>query len=98
MPVVQVKRGFLVGVAAPRMATLDGLLELLGIAEKHHVLGGGAGRRFRPLQRWMMGLCGVANLDKGVRTSRATSFVWEDVESAANRTVKAPPKRGKSRA
>ena len=34
------------GVAAPRMATLDGLLELLGIAEKHHVSGGGAGRRF----------------------------------------------------
>ena len=31
----------------PRMATLDGLLELLGIAEKHHVSGGGAGRRFR---------------------------------------------------
>ena len=31
------------GVAAPRMATLDGLLELLGIAEKHHVSGGGAG-------------------------------------------------------
>ena len=56
--VVQVKRGFLVSVAAPRMATLDGLLELLGIAEKHHVSGGGAGRRFRPLQRWMMGLYG----------------------------------------
>ena len=31
------------GVAAPRMATLDGLLELLGIAEKHHISGGGAG-------------------------------------------------------
>ena len=29
------------GVAAPRMATLDGLLELLGIAEKYRVSGGG---------------------------------------------------------